>query len=320
MIPTAVTTTVVSGSSQTTITITAANGQPTVEVLYAADYGMMYGAFYNPYNIYGSSSAAPFDVSYFNGVNPLLACEIALNINFASDEGEFGYLPGQNELTYKATIAVVYQGYLIVPETGTCIFNTSSDEYEYDWIGDVACKKWSDVNLVASSSNMSVPQQFNQENFIPTTILYANSGALASSNFSLTLPNGTIVNDFTDLLLQPFPHDTWSPTPTTTCPLSVATPDCNFQVNGDPVNPFNTGYGVMDNPTYYNPPPTVVNTTYYPASTDVCTAATLCFSSDGSFIELYFFASQNQWECTLYQMAQNPNRKYFQCTKQRCGR
>ena len=69
--------------------------------------------------IYGSSSAAPFDVSYFNGVNPLLACEIALHIDFASDQGEFGYLPGQNGLTYKVTIAVVYQGYLIVPETGT---------------------------------------------------------------------------------------------------------------------------------------------------------------------------------------------------------
>ena len=136
---------------------------------------------------------------------------------------------------------------------------------------------------------MSVPQQFNQGNFILTTILYANSGALASPNFSLTLPNGTIVNDSTDLLLQHFPHDTWSPTPTTTCPLSVATPDCNFQVDGDPVHPFNAGYGVMDNPTCYNPPPTVVNTTYYPASTDVCTAATLCFSSDGSFLELYFF-------------------------------
>ena len=118
---------------------------------------------------------------------------------------EFGYLPGQNELTYKATIALVYQGYLTLPETGTYVINTSSDEYEYVWIGDVACKKWSDVNFDASSSNMSVPQQFNQGNFIPTTILYANSGALASSNFSLTLPNGTIVNDFTDLLLQPFP-------------------------------------------------------------------------------------------------------------------
>ncbi|KAK3172256.1 hypothetical protein OEA41_005576 [Lepraria neglecta] len=288
VIPTAVTTTVVSGSSQTTVTITAANGQPTVEVLYAADYGMVYGAFYNPYNIYGSSSAAPFDVTCFDGVNPLLACEIALNINFAGDEGEFGYLPGQNELKYKATIAVVYQGYFIVPETGTYIFSTSSDDYGYVWAGDVAYKKWSDVNFVASSSNMSIPQQFNQGNFIPTTILYANSAALASSNFSLTFPNGTIVNDFTDLFLQPSPHDTWSPTPTTTCPLSVATPDCNFQVNRDPVHPFNAGYGVMDNPTYYNPPRTMVNTTYYPASTYVCTAAMFYFSSDRSFLELYY--------------------------------
>lgn len=96
MIPTIVTTIVVSGSNQTTITIEAANGQLTVEVLYAADYGMVYGVFYNPYNIYRSSSAAPFDLSCFNGKNSPLTCRIALNINFASEDGEIGYLPGQN--------------------------------------------------------------------------------------------------------------------------------------------------------------------------------------------------------------------------------
>lgn len=179
----------------------------------------------------------------------------------------------------------MYQGCLILPETGTYIFNARLDDYGYVWFGDVIYTNWSDINFVASLSNMFVPQWFNQGEFIPTTIFYANSGTLASSKFSLMLPIRTIVNDFTDLSLQPFPNDTWSSTSTTTCPLSVASPDSYFQINLDPVYPFNAGYGVMDNPTYYNPLPTVVNTTYYPTSTDVCKAATLCFSSDRSYPE-----------------------------------
>lgn len=193
--PTLPTTTIISGTTHTTTTTTDQQGQATVQVIHPP--GMVYGAYKNPYNTGNDPSWETDNPAtlgrYNNYTNTLMTCGIALNLEF-QDGTDLGRLPGQQEDTSLANIAVVAHGYFLPPSSGEYTFYINCDNFGYIWVGEKAINTWSASNWdgysqIGHGSSPTPNFQFTVGNAVPVTYLYLNAGGPGYSRFGFLSPS-----------------------------------------------------------------------------------------------------------------------------------
>lgn len=290
-----------------------------MEVVYPADYGMMYTAYNNPFNIlnapdnYKPSWFQEFDPGYFNSAsNQSSTCGQSQSINFASGGSTyFGNLPGPNSSQIDLeTIAVVFQGYFIVPTTGNYLFQTTSDDFGYIWVGKKAFNQWNNSDYDGSVNTSSSPVFLSSGDLVPTTFLYANGGGFCASVFEITFPNGTQLNgNFGTNFIQPLPTDPWVPTPRTNCSVPSPYDKNSFRI-------FYAGSGYSLNPTN----PSTDNTSHpriiknYQQGARFADVLQDCEAQANTYgymtIDIHFSISANYWVCTMYWYANNLTKYY----------
>ena len=307
VVPTAITTTIISGTVDSTTTTTGPDGLATVEVAYPA--GLVCNAFENPYNQYeGDYEPSDFDPSHFNSYgNSLITCGIAVNVDFdsAGDDG-YGTLPGQDSQTELTTIAVVFQGYFLAPQSGNYVFEANCDDFGYIWIQSAAFTDWADENyILGGATSVSLPVFFQEGDSIPITILYANFGGDASSRFTVILPDEMSVDGSTDYFYQPHSNDLVIPPPGTDYTTPTGCEGNGFQQ-------FYFGSGYTLNPSYisdYDDNDAVQ--AYFSPHNDynvdevVQVCERVCYNNFGDSgcgaFDLHFLTSESIWECVLYE-------------------
>ena len=146
---------------------------------------------------------------------------------------------------------------------------------------------------------------------IPTTILYTDSSYAASPSLSLSMPDGSVVDDFTDLFVQPSTYgDTWSPMPENNCnpfpPSLIEAPQSCMDGYG---NFYSVKYLSLYSSSGYTASLPGGSISNYPTTTSFTQALQNClcssyFSYCFTFI-LYYLESESQWQC--FQYADKPN-------------
>lgn len=162
-------------------------------------------------------------------------------------------------------------------------------------------------------SQIGTSQTFNQGDFIPITILYANVGGTANAQISLTLPNGTVVNDFTHLFLQPLRSDTWSALPSNILAVCGPAPAPPPTCSPNPAyTQFYNGAGYLLGPTdygNYNAPstPPIQHNLSQIWGQNTAIAACGCYANStryGSYKVWYSLANKT-WDCQTYRKPNN---------------
>ncbi len=280
---------------------------------------MVYAAYNNPFNVlnapnnYNPSWLQEFDPGYFkNASNQTTKCGQSDTTNFASGNSTyFGNLPsaGSGQIDLE-TIAVIFQGYFVVPATGSYLFQTTSDDFGYIWVGQKALNQWNNNNYDGSVNTTSSPVLLNRGDNVPVTFLYANGGGFCASIFEITYPNGTQLNgNFATDFVQPNATDPWMPTPQTNCRTPSLYDKNNFRVfyagSGfalDPTNPSN------DNTSH---PRIIKNYAQGAHYADVLQDCEAQANSYGYMtIDIHFSYSANRWVCTMYWFS-NDLSKYY---------
>lgn len=95
-----------------------------------------------------------------------------------------GYLPGHNSTfpfpTDLSDIAILAQGYFLVPETGSYKLVVTIDDFGYCWLGQIAYNPWNGstaVNQTTSNDTADLGEiSLTQGDLVLMTILWANAG------------------------------------------------------------------------------------------------------------------------------------------------
>lgn len=218
-------------------------------------YGLAYNAYINPFNIDNDPTwrddFASQGPSYFNTnnntneTNYLVTCGIAHDIRIYNDDiytSINGYLPGQTTLTDLEHIALIFHGYFLPPTKGTYTFSANSDDWGYIWLGaSTAQTGWNQHNWIASNraGGPTVAGLWTVDEAavgvpVPATFLYANAGQRCACWFGIVFPDGTQVESFEGLFVQPLvgTWSEWAPAVlnVSTCPAPLAYEDVSSGV------------------------------------------------------------------------------------------
>lgn len=208
------------------------------------------------------------------------------------------------------TLAVIFQGYFIVPTTGNYLFETVSDDFGFIWVGVKAFKEWYGYNYDGKKNTTSSPVFLTEGERVPTTFLYANGGGVCKSIFDIILPDGTPLNgNLQPYFSPPLSTDPWLPTPRTTCPPAPLYDNYNFRLTHagssytlDPNNPSNT------DPDH----PPIAKT--YSQGANFASVRSDCEARANTYgymtLDIYFSIPANAWLCTLYWYPNDLNVSY----------
>lgn len=122
-----------------------------------------------------------------------------------------GLLPAAGAFDASQT-AFVVQGFFLARTPGSYTFSSPKDKIDnwgYLWLGEPAYCDWTDANAafkatrtVDSIVSGTTTIELQAGDAIPLTWLWANGGAASRSYLSITLPDGTVVEDTTGLFVQ----------------------------------------------------------------------------------------------------------------------
>jgi hypothetical protein len=171
--------------------------------------GAVYTLYPNPLiNPYGLDDAdyATFDASSYNPPSESPSYTGAVeDINFANSG--IGPVYGYSSLNTTYT-TFVYHAFFIPTQDGSHTFTFQNvDDIAYLWLGSTAYSAWSESNYNVKAVFRNTPGMYTvslvTSTCYPVTILFANAQQASSLNFTVTLPDGTVVTDTTGLLVQP---------------------------------------------------------------------------------------------------------------------
>jgi hypothetical protein len=161
----------------------------------------------NPYDV-EDFDYAPFTASSYNppSVSPLDTGAVA-DINFAVPGSGVGPAYGSSSLNTTYT-TFVYHAFFIPPQDGSYTFTFQNvDDIAYLWLGSKAFSTWSESNYDVKAVFRNTPGSMTSSLVVgtcyPVTILFANAQGASVLDFTVTLPNGTVITDTTGLLVQP---------------------------------------------------------------------------------------------------------------------
>jgi hypothetical protein len=166
--------------------------------------GLAYYTYTNPYKLISEFPT----LSPFQGANYIETGLIQNPSSITLDSNNYCTLPGQSNSELCDVIGVVFQGFFVVPTTGSFTFATPRvDDMWYIWHGDTALSGWNGTNYDAaakrSGASSSYTMTLSKGYILPVTFLWTNNGGPGYINFQVTFPNGTIVTDTTGLFTPP---------------------------------------------------------------------------------------------------------------------
>jgi hypothetical protein len=103
--------------------------------------------------------------------------------------------------TNGAYVSVNHRGYLYIPQTGEYSFSfPAADDKAYLWLGPTAYTGWDGSNQVlwstaAATTSYVHKATFQQGEYVPLRIMYANAGDPAQLKFEIKAPDGTVIMD-----------------------------------------------------------------------------------------------------------------------------
>lgn len=280
-------------------------------------YGLAYSAFRNHFNDQEdpNSYAADFFQNLPRFADPdsvypfeFLTCGIAPTPNLSTDlyidgrPSPNGRLPGQNT-TYPSDlsdIAVLMQGYFILPDDGTYSFSASFDDFGLLWLGQTAFDPWKTSSNGMVTIDGPGNRNLTKGTMLPMTALWANAGGPGYFTLNVTLPNGTLLTNWSESLVQPLESDPWIPRPrnnvqNTFCP--ALDPVYNYLCGLQNSRPYYHGSGMAVNETSIGILPAHVSN--YNRSLSNCQAANRCrIDTQGCWFALY--RTNSTWACVSY--------------------
>lgn len=259
---------------------------------------MVYGAYQNPYNTGNDPNWETDNPAtlgrYNNYTNTLVTCGIALNLEF-QDGTDLGRLPGQQEDTSLANIAVVAHGYFLPPSSGEYTFYIDCDNFGYIWVGEKAINAWSASNWdgysqIGHGSSPTPNFQFTVGVAVPITYLYLNAGGPGYSRFGFLGPSD-YSSDLSTNFYQSEDTDGFMP------PLnSMCSPPTDCDKRRFKQFYFGSSYTLRN---MLGP----INRSY-PKEFSPCRAAEACEVDADDLgwrgYDLHFLISQSRWECSIY--------------------
>ena len=314
------TTTIIKSAIQAATTSTASEAcREIVSISLPASYGLAYTVYHNPFNQHEDPDGFAYD--FFRNFprfrNPgylfsFVTCGITLALDFSTQlyidgrSSPIGKLPGHNG-TYPndlSEIAVVMQGYMLVPATGTYKFKAAINDYGFLWVGKIAFDPWSvKFNQTFAHGPDLGEYYLEQGEVVPMAALWANTGGSGQFTATVTLPDGTEWNDLSKSLLTPLVTDPWFPTPWLTTGQDPAVcpepqPVYNYRCGSENSLSYYRGKGKVVDETAARIKP--VQTSYYPASNHSnCQAAERCREDTlGCWFALYHIG--DRWRCVSY--------------------